>query len=485
MQIKRFEANNMAAALRKVKQEFGPDAVILSAKSVTNQSGVLGRFKKAGVEITAASDTCHKISITDSPIKKNNMKSYTSGSDEIQFSGSEKKMPRLYGRDKTMSFREKKYPALTFSANNICNENDKKLYELLNKMISQGVADEYASELIEQVKKKIPLNKALAGSELEERIVQHVEKMGFAGGAINIEDECPKIVLFAGPSGMGKTTTIAKLAAYYTVKINKKVALITLDNYRVGAIEQLGIYAKIIGVPLDVASNLSELNRLFENLKGYDLVLVDTAGISLKDKSKLDELKSLISEDYHIETHLVLSTVTKDDDLVDIINIFKAVPIKRLLFTKIDESKTHGNIFNQFVRTKIPVSYFTKGGQVPEDIDTASSKILIDLLLNSGINNNITHEHGQKPVNKKIKDDHYYSEPDEYYVANKNSDIFHHPDCKSVERIKNENIIVFKSVIEAVNKSFKPCRSCISDRDEICNNFFRTGYDKKKISGLR
>ena len=485
MQIKRFEAKNMADALRKVKQEFGPDAVILSAKSLKNNCGVLGPFKKAGVEITAASDTCHKISMTDSSIKKNNMKNYVSDADEIQFSGSGKEASRLYDRDKTMPFRKKKYPVLTFSANNIRKENDKKLYELLNKMISQGVADEYASELIEQVKKKIPLNKLLARSELEKWIVQHVEKMGFAGGAINIEDECQKIVLFAGPSGVGKTTTIAKLAAYYTVNRNKRVALITLDNYRVGAIEQLGIYAKIIGAPLDVASNSSELDRLFEKLKGYDLVLVDTAGISWKNKSKLNELKSLISEDYHIEIHLVLSAVTKDDDLVDIIDIFKAVPIERLLFTKTDESKTHGNIFNQFVRTKIPVSYFTKGCQVPEDIDTASSKILIDLLLNPGIENNIIHEHEKKSVKKNIKDDHYCSDSDEYYVANKNSDIFHHPDCKSVERIKNENIIVFKSVIEAVNKSFKPCRSCISDRDEIYNNFFRTGYNKKKISGFR
>jgi flagellar biosynthesis protein FlhF len=190
-----------------------------------------------------------------------------------------------------------------------------------------------------------------------------------------------KVVMLVGPTGVGKTTTIAKLAAHYALQLKRKVALITLDTYRVAAVEQLRVYANILGLPVDVAITGQDLSELLDKRKDADLILIDTAGRSPRDEMGLVELPPERAKDRPIEMHLVLAAVTQEVDLEAIIAKYSSLPVHRLIFTKVDETTHLGPIFNLVRRTGLPVSYVSTGQCVPDDLALATPGLLADLLL--------------------------------------------------------------------------------------------------------
>ena len=184
-----------------------------------------------------------------------------------------------------------------------------------------------------------------------------------------------------GPTGVGKTTTISKIASDYSMKKRKKVALATLDTYRIGAVEQLKIYAHIIGLPVEVIHDAKHLKELACKSSDKDLILIDTIGGNRIHPSLFEEIKSIGNNGTTVENHLVLNTSTKDGDLSGSIRKYSSVPVNRLIFTKLDESSTYGSIYNQTVHSGIPVSYLTTGQNIPEDIETATPERIVDLIL--------------------------------------------------------------------------------------------------------
>lgn len=272
--------------------------------------------------------------------------------------------------------------------------------------------------------------------------------MGAAASQMKNEPKKRKIVAFVGPTGVGKTTTIAKLAAIQSIKMRKTVALITLDNCRIAAIEHLKAYARVIGIPMEVASNIKELKTSVKKLRNRHLILIDTPGMSQKNDNQINELKDMLEEISPIQTHLLMSATTNDSNLMDIWEKFKVIPIAGLIFTKLDETTTFGNIVNQLCRSKIPISYFTNGQEVPEDIEIATLEKLVDLMMGGAV--------------EKIWEDK--DNPNghimEFFVANKTSDVFHHPDCKAAKKIKATGMVVFEGIADALNKGFKPCKLC-------------------------
>ena len=192
---------------------------------------------------------------------------------------------------------------------------------------------------------------------------------------------CKKVAL-VGPTGVGKTTTLAKLAAKFALEDNVETAFITSDTYRIAAVEQLKTYATILNIPMDVVYSAGEMKKCINRHKDKKLVLIDTAGRSQHNEEQLDELRRLLDADDTIETHLVLSTVTTYQDLLDIIGKFDSCFSENVIFTKIDETRSIGNIFNimhQFSELKI--SYVTNGQNVPDDIHLAEPQYLAIMLL--------------------------------------------------------------------------------------------------------
>jgi flagellar biosynthesis protein FlhF len=192
-----------------------------------------------------------------------------------------------------------------------------------------------------------------------------------------------RTIALVGPTGSGKTTTLAKMAADAALKKRKKVAVISTDTYRIGAVEQLRIYAKIIGVPLLIAGTPKELANAVARNQEADFIFVDTTGRSPQDAEQDAELREQLKGLRGLETHLVLSATAKDRDLWESIRRFWPVSIDSLIFTRLDETKEVGTLFNQAVRSRKPLSYFSTGQRVPEDLEAANPRRLARMILRS------------------------------------------------------------------------------------------------------
>lgn len=190
-----------------------------------------------------------------------------------------------------------------------------------------------------------------------------------------------RVAALVGPTGVGKTTTIAKLAAYAKLELKQKVALLTLDTFRVAAVDQLQQYAQILQVPIHVALTVEDLRSALRFYQDRALVLIDTPGHNPKDTETLGQLRRFLDELPEVETHLVLSATTKPKDLADLAQRFEPLKPGRLIFTKLDETSTYGPILSTLVRVKRPLSYLGTGQEVPQDLEMATSRRVADLIL--------------------------------------------------------------------------------------------------------
>jgi flagellar biosynthesis protein FlhF len=334
MQIKRFEGRDIQEALKRVKEELGLEAIILSTQKVKKPSHRLGFPHRPIVEVVAA---------IDRPID-----------------------PPVRSTARSPSFTEQK-----------------KLEEeaMIQRILSAGFFPEFVHGLSEEIR---TLRKEFEGWSLPEayrRLLRWklMEQVEVADPSLN----GTKIWSFIGPTGVGKTTTMVKLAAHFSLKVTPKVTLITIDTYRIGAVDQLKTYAQILRLPLEIALHREGLRQIIEKNMDQDLLLIDTAGRSPNAMDQIEELKGFLTVHPRIENHLILSATTKESDLDRMVQQFSLLPIKSYIFTKIDETDEYVPLFNQLLRHKRPLSYLTKGQKVPEDIELATKARVANLILNT------------------------------------------------------------------------------------------------------
>ena len=381
MQIKRFEAKNMTTALRLIKDELGPDAVILSARSLRKGKGIFGSMKYAGVEVSAAIDNQrlpmgNKISLGRRSIDPNRGRSRLKEAYRVK----KKEVIRPTGYPEQNPTDRQRYDSEKKSNSRIKNKALSSLYQLI---LTQEVDRSIAAEIIEEIKRTpAPLGK-IDGWDLKSHCTSILEEMGVMIDGDVFAAGNARIAAFIGCTGVGKTTTVAKLAAVQSRRYKKRVALITLDNYGIAAKKQLKTYAQIIGIPLETPVNIAELKRSIKKHKDKELIIIDTPGINPHNQELIQDLKGQFAKLSNLQTHLVLSATTKEKDLIATTEAFKEMNIHRLLFTKIDESCTYGNIVNLLIRTNIPLSFLCGGRKVPDDIEAGSTKKLVALLFKS------------------------------------------------------------------------------------------------------
>ena len=245
-----------------------------------------------------------------------------------------------------------------------------------NQGVSQRVIDDMVSKL-NGTEIFAPKNSVKARKALE----KYIRKAIRIANGITLYSDKPKVVALIGSTGVGKTTTLAKIAARFVLEQGAKVALITADTYRISAVEQLKTYSDILGLPLEIVYNPQALKDAIEKHKDKQLILLDTAGRSQYNSYQMDELKELLDIDVDIEKHLVMSATTKTSDGMELLENFAICRPDRVIFTKVDETMSHGLILNILHRRKAALSYLTNGQSVPDDMEPASPERLAELLL--------------------------------------------------------------------------------------------------------
>ena len=261
------------------------------------------------------------------------------------------------------------------------DKNQAYLDLIRKQLIDNEVEESYVEQILEEIEGTLKNN-----STLDNILASVYQKIVLKIGSphlIDLKTKRTRYIFFIGPTGVGKTTTIAKIASVMKLAKKSKVALITSDTYRIAAVEQLKIYSNILGIPLKVVYAAEEMEKVREELRGFDLVLVDTAGRSHNNQGQKEDLNNILKTvpDSDKEIFLVLSATTKYKDLVKIANTYSEICKYNLIFTKLDETDTIGNIFNMHILTGAPLSYTTCGQNVPNDIGKIDAQKIAKQLL--------------------------------------------------------------------------------------------------------
>jgi len=261
-------------------------------------------------------------------------------------------------------------------------ENFKFMKMLYRTMLNNDVNEKYVNQILDEAEKVTN-----SGSNVDIILSNVYQKMILKLGepnCIDLSGKKPHVIFFVGPTGVGKTTTIAKIAAKYKVEHDKKVAMLTADTYRIAAAEQLKIYANILDAPVKIIYSAEELNQSLETLAEYDLVFVDTAGFSHKNEEQREDIKKLVNGldlKYEKEVYLVLSATTKYKDLMEIVDIYREIAEYKIIFTKLDETTSFGNILNIRLYSGADLSYMTNGQSVPDDLEVFNTQMVVKQLL--------------------------------------------------------------------------------------------------------
>jgi len=381
--IHKYKGQTEKEAMTAIKAELGPDALIVSVKHV-RPKGVFKLFRKSFVEVTAAIDdrtisedrverALPKISLNAATIQKNNQSMLEQKVDHEDSELDEfkrfiekfsQKQEKIIEKPTEKSIEVIQEPQ---EETKIDDPTDIPMLRLIYEQLLENEIDEkYANELMVGLVEYVYGNETNIDdivSIIYKRIVKNMSDYD----TIEI-NKMNRNIFFIGPTGVGKTTTIAKIASLFSLNYGKDVALITSDTYRIAAVEQLRTYANILGIPIKVVYSTEEMMEAIDFFSDKELVLIDTAGRSYKNQEHQQELKELLEAVSDKEVFLTLSVATKYKDMLKMVNIYKAMTEFRVIFTKLDETVSYGNIFNIRKATGVQLSYITFGQNVPDDI---------------------------------------------------------------------------------------------------------------------
>ena len=383
MRARTYQADTMARALAEVKRDLGRDAVILRTRNY-RKGGFLGLLGgKPTWEVTAAANVAGAADPgtyvpeqpeTLRPGWRDPAGPTTSVEKDTDDSGSDPhKMDRIERMVEALLARAPDGPA---------GGVPPELRSVYERLIDQEVAADIAAALLGEVREDLT-GEQLADADLVSRRLRErvVRRITIAEEPAEADAGARRVVALVGPTGVGKTTTIAKLAADFKLRRNKRVGLVTVDSYRIAAVDQLKTYADIIEAPLRVALSPGELHQAVHALADVDVVLVDTAGRSQNDRLRLNQLRGFLGGVGEAEIHLLIPATAARRCAERVLERFQAVGANRIILTKLDEAETFGGILNTAWAADMPFSYVTMGQSVPEDITRADAGRLASRVL--------------------------------------------------------------------------------------------------------
>jgi flagellar biosynthesis protein FlhF len=414
MNLRTFKAPTMAEALVQLKAEMGPDAIILHTRSFQTRT-MFGLRRREMVEITAGKGLKRNVpsrSPTPNPGPADRLgaaynragaptRAITVASTDVQdprggpssepgrglletpvatqavFRGISQEMASLKTmvKDLVAEARQQK-----------CPQVPEDLFNYYMQLIENQVAEEIASDMIRTLQRQVRPEHFSQPEFMRERLAEQLEKMiPVAGPIVRTKAVGPHVVALVGPTGVGKTTTIAKLAAHLKLRERRRVGLVTLDTFRIAAVDQLKKYADIIGTPLRVVSSADDVRDTLREMSECEFVLIDTAGRSPNDTMKLGELKNVLLAAEPDEVHLVLSSCADEQSIHLAAARFGDMRVDRVIFTKLDEAAHVGVLLNVVRKINKSLSYVTTGQDVPDDIEVGKSRRLAQLILGDAV----------------------------------------------------------------------------------------------------
>jgi len=382
MKIKKFIASSMKEAITQIKNEFGDDAIILSQKKIKVKDQP---ENPDAVEVTAAIDKKEsneqQVISEFSPMLKQSVsgKSTVGQISNFQIDAMQKELEYLSER-------------MEILVNHIKYENlphiPKSLQKKVRNLIGNGIRPSLANSLIEELVLNLKGEDFLNEELIDEKLILKIKNMMQVSGPVKFNKDVSTVIVLIGPTGVGKTTVAAKLAAMNKYKAGKNVALVSADSYRIAAKEQLRAFADIAKIRFESVYNPSDLTHTINSLQDYDLIIIDTAGINPKDMKKMVALKDMIKVSKADEIHLIVSITEKEDYIRENIRGFTVLNYSSLIYTKIDETLSFGEILNISSDFDKKISYLTNGQSIPEDIIIADRKDIAMLILRGNNANN-------------------------------------------------------------------------------------------------
>ena len=445
MLVRKFEAENMAAALQQVKQTLGSEALILSTRTLGKKGlGVLG---KQIIEVTAA---------IESPAMKNGFRKAVPNSDsqpttlgkisgnysrrvetledeqvslskaarnqkiEVQSNPLEDEVRQLRSQLEAQNVNQMQAelnelkelmkqlaqaqqesrvdivekpsfpqvqltqevkPQQPMSLPQVKPSPQQPLEDLLDLMVERGIDRDAAATIARFAAPQMNERQRQEADQCRNFLTSTISTLVQTTGPLWSQGEPQKRISLIGATGVGKTTTIAKLAAEAITQSGARVALVTIDTYRIAAAEQLKVYGEIMGLPVEVVLSPEQLQEAFRRHSDKDLILIDTAGRSPRDQIRIDELNQFLGTESKVENCLVLAAPTEERLQQKTLEAFSPIPLSRLIFTKLDEADRYGSLINLPIRSNLPLAYLTNGQQVPEDLLRAEPRTVAELVM--------------------------------------------------------------------------------------------------------
>ena len=445
MLVRKFEAENMAAALQQVKQTLGSEALILSTRTLGKKGlGVLGKqiievtaaiespamkngFRKAVPNTEAKSATLGKIpaaysrrveTLEDEQVSLS--KAATSQKVEVKGNPLEDEVRQLRSQLEAQNVNQlqaeitqmkelmqqlaqaqqksqinaaipavpqqlqspqevKPQPAASLAQ--LKPVAEQSLENLLDQMVERGIDREVAATIARFAAPQMNDRQRQEPNQCRDFLTATIASLVQTTGTLWSPGDPQKRISLIGATGVGKTTTIAKLAAEAITQSGARVALVTIDTYRIAAVEQLKVYGEIMGLPVEVVLSPEQLQEAFRRHRDKDLILIDTAGRSPRDQARIDELNQFFGKESGVENCLVLAAPTEERLQQKTLESFSSLPLSRLIFTKLDETDRCGSLINIPVRSNLQLAYLTNGQQVPEDLLRAAPKMVAELVM--------------------------------------------------------------------------------------------------------